>query len=119
MKQLSQVESSRPQESGSTSCLSVFSLSCDGVLIYIIDISCFLCFLVGISISSPILCLLQANVPHSEGHRRGPGAQPALLRPDGHRAGRGVQVQVLGQGVGPGGEGRASNASQVSSLKRS
>ena len=63
-----------------------------------------------------IIGYFQTNVPDREGDSLRPGGQPALLRPDGHRAGRGEQVQVLGEGVGPRREGRAAAASQVSSL---
>ena len=62
------------------------------------------------------LSVFQANVPHSEGDGGGSGGQPALLRPDGHRAGRGEQIQVLRQGVDSRRQSRATTSSKVRNI---
>ena len=60
-----------------------------------------------------IISYFQTNVPDREGDSLRAGCQPALLRPDGHRAGRGEQIQVLGQGVDTGWQGGAPATSKV------
>lgn len=57
---------------------------------------------------------MQAHVPHGPGLSVGPGARPALLRAAGHRAGRGEQIQILGQAVDRGRQGRAPAQTEVS-----
>ena len=52
-----------------------------------------------------IIGYFQTNVPDREGDSLRAGGQPALLCPDGHRAGRGEQIQVLRQGVDSRGQG--------------